>query len=71
MSLHDEAPDGAMILTGLDACAVGITDTCVIYSYDKLVAHFEKQFGTYEDAIDWISFNIMSLHGNFQIMKEL
>ena len=37
MSLHDEAPKGAIIIDNYDDCAVGHTGESVIYSYRLLV----------------------------------
>ena len=37
MSLHDEAPEGAIIIDNRDDCAVGHTGESVIYSYRLLV----------------------------------
>jgi len=85
MSLQDSAPEGAVVLTGLDSCCIGHTDTSLIYSYTKLVDYFINQFtddGQYEDeeevyidAVDWVQYNIINLHvggaGQFIIMYDL
>ncbi len=85
MSLQEDAPEGAVVLTGLDSCCIGHTDTSLIYSYTKLVDYFINQFtddGQYEDeeevyidAVDWVQYNIVNLHvggsGQFIIMYDL
>lgn len=55
-------PDEAIIFTDLDECIIGLTtEDRVVYSYDKLIAHYVKEFGDSEnpeeEALEWVSYN--------------
>ncbi len=57
--------DDAVILTGLDHCAIGhSTDGVLVYSYSKLIQQFVDDGMTDEEAVEWIDFNIACLTGN-------
>ena len=82
--LKDMAPEGAVVLNGLDKCCIGHTDTSLIYSYTKLVNHFIEELrgnGQHEDedqlhtdAVDWVQYNIVNCYvggsGQFIIMYD-
>jgi hypothetical protein len=62
-------PD-AMMLTGLSHCIVGSDQNGnLIYEHLKLMEHFMREDAmSFEDAAEWISFNIVGLNGNFIIL---
>ena len=77
MSLHDEAPEGAIIIDNCDECAIGHTGQSVIYSYRLLVekkcaeieAHAREKnieenpdYCFYTQAIEYVEYNIVSAY---------
>jgi hypothetical protein len=55
----------ALVLDGLDEAIVGYTDPGIlVYSYNKLVAHFVEGGLSRSEAYEWIDFNILGLQGN-------
>lgn len=48
----------------LDEAIIGVSvDGNVVYDYDKLVEIYVKHDGmTYEDAVDWIEYNVVGSH---------
>ena len=55
--------DEAIKFTGLDDCITGIDQRgFLIYSYEKIVEHFEKEDGmSYEEAVEYIDFNVIGI----------
>ena len=56
-------PD-AIVYDGLDDCLIGIGHRCsqngiAIYSYNKMVNHFMSHGMSYEEAVEYIDFNIL------------
>ena len=50
-------------ITGADDAVIGTIERCgqtplVVYDYEKLCAHFERDGMTEDDAVEWISFNV-------------
>ncbi len=77
MSLHDEAPEGAIIIDNYDDCAIGHTGESVIYSYrllvEKTCAELEAyaresniqenpNYCFYTEAMEYVNYNIVSAH---------
>jgi len=51
-----------ILLDGLDDCIIGVSSKdCAIYSYDRLVRHFNKDM-SYEEAIEYVEFNIVGAY---------
>ena len=60
----DNLPGDVMILEprALDKCILGFENNKLIYSYGKLIEYFHLDEGmVMEDALEWVSFNIMPL----------
>jgi len=49
-------------IDGCDECIIGRTADALVYDYDKLVAHFIKEFDDFQTAVDWVEFNILCAH---------
>ena len=45
-----------------DSCIIGTDGTRAVYCYDKLVALFEKKFGDYTEAVEWVQINIIGAY---------
>lgn len=64
----------ALLLQGLSSAILGSNDEGVIvYSYEKIISHFVKGGMIYEDAVEWVDYNVMPLanHGaGFTICYE-
>ena len=57
--------ENAMVLDGLDAAIVGSKDGLLVYSDEKIInVLIEENSWHYEDALEWLSFNIHGLVGN-------
>ena len=54
-------PD-AYILDGLNDCILGVVDGVLCYSYTRLVEHFVHDGMSHDEAVDWVSFNIIGLN---------
>jgi hypothetical protein len=51
-----------ILLDDLDDCIIGVSSKdCAIYSYDRLVRHFNKDM-SYEEAIEYVEFNIVGAY---------
>ena len=58
----DLLSEAAVVLTGLDEAVVGYADPGIlVYSYNQVVDHFAEQGMSFEEAGDWVAFNIMGL----------
>jgi|TARA_R100000479_G_scaffold90794_1_gene44706 hypothetical protein len=54
--------DDAIKFTGLDDCIVGTDQRgLLVYSYDKMIAHFQKDGMSIEEAIEYIDFNVVGI----------
>jgi hypothetical protein len=54
--------DDAIKFTGLDDCITGIDQRgFLVYSYDKMIAHFENDGMSIEEAIEYIDFNVVGI----------
>ena len=77
MNLHEEAPEGAIIIDGFDACAIGHTGESIIYSYRKLVEQKrieieeyarennieeDPDYCFYTEAVEYVDYNIVSAY---------
>ena len=52
----------AVVLTGLDEAVMGYADPGIlVYSYNQVVDHFVKQGMDFEEAGEWVAFNVMGL----------
>lgn len=55
-------PD-AIMLEGLDKCAIGTTETdegtVLVYSYDLIIAQYMSEGMTDEDAIEFYEYNLV------------
>jgi hypothetical protein len=63
--LEEENP-AAITFDGLDAALIGVarqhgSPSVACYSRKKLVQHFVKALGSYEDAEEWMGFNVECL----------
>lgn len=62
----DEHADGAVILEPeyLDEAIIGLSsDDRIVYDYTKLMKAFMEHDGmTYDEAAEWIDFNIINAH---------
>tara|TARA_R100001224_G_scaffold102285_1_gene74341 strand:- start:75 stop:302 length:228 start_codon:yes stop_codon:yes gene_type:complete len=72
--MKDLEPKENINLDGLEDCIVGkdmLTES-LIYSYDKILLHFMKDGMDYEEAVEFIDYNIVRLnpYGNFILMYE-
>jgi hypothetical protein len=61
--LADENPD-AILWDGLDDALVGVARRCgqptlAVYDYFRCVAAYRLTGMTYEDAVEWIEFNVV------------
>ena len=57
--------DDALVLEGLDHCVLGYSDSGVlIYSHELLVGNFMADGMTYEEAVEWVDYNILGLTNN-------
>ena len=53
---------GSVTLTGLDSAVLGISDQgTIVYSHDRMLEHFQGEGMTYEDALEWVGFNVLPL----------
>ena len=62
-----------MRLDGLDSSVVGLdANNKLVYSYSKMIDFFTKEM-SYDDAIEWINFNIISMESDktFRILYDL
>ena len=62
-----------MRLDGLDSSVVGLdANNKLVYSYSKMIDFFSKEM-SYDDAIEWINFNIISIESDktFRILYDL
>ena len=58
----DLLSEAAVVLTGLDEAVMGYADPGIlVYSYNQVVDHFANQGMTFEEAGDWVAFNVMGL----------
>ena len=65
----DEVADGASVLgTGDEVmdyapAIIGVTESgsepCVVYDYDSLIRCFMEKGMTYEEAVEWIDYNVL------------
>ena len=54
--------DDAIKFTGLDDCITGIDQRgFLVYSYEKMVAHFQGDGMSLEEAFEYISFNVVGI----------
>ena len=62
--------EGAMVLTGLDNCVLGIDQNgYLVYDYEKIVNHFMVDDNmTLDDAVEYVDFNVLGLNGNFTVV---
>ena len=72
--MKDLEPKENINLDGLEDCIVGkdMLNEGLIYSYDKILLHFMKDGMDYEEAVEFIDYNIVRLnpYGNFILMYE-
>ena len=59
--------DGVLEYPELRPYLVGIVERCgqpPTYCYDRsaVVAHFAEEFGDYDDAVDYVDFNLLGLY---------
>lgn len=59
----DDNPE-ALFADGFDSAIIGIARRCgqpslIAYSYDKAVAHLISEGMSYEDAVEWMEFNVV------------
>ena len=55
---------GAVLLTGLDSAVLGISDLgIIVYSYGRMLDHFQEHGMTREESIEWVDFNVLPLTG--------
>lgn len=59
-----EMPEDALIANGLDEAIIGYDDEAgkVIYSYDKCISIFMKQDMDYDEAVEWMEFNVVGAY---------
>jgi hypothetical protein len=56
-----------IVLDGLDDAIVGYNpgfgdvEPCVVYDYDKIIEVFVKRGMSYEEACEWVDFNVIGL----------
>jgi hypothetical protein len=54
--------DDAIKFTGLDDCITGIDQRgFLVYSYEKMVVHFQGDGMSMEEAIEYIDFNVIGI----------
>ena len=51
----------SVALDGLDKAVIGMRNGYLVYSYDKLVAHFIRKGLSYIEAVSWVDHNIVGL----------
>lgn len=61
--LAEQNPD-AVLWDGLDAALIGIAHRCgqpalAVYDYQLCVEAFEQEGMTYEEAVEWLDFNVV------------
>ena len=65
--LSDERFEGIVLLDGLDAACVGVTDSrngdvlSAVYDIDKIIALLSRDMG-FDDAWEYFQYNIEGLH---------
>ncbi len=73
LKMKEEEINGIMVPTGtiiyepreyLDIAIIGHKNSRVLYSHTLLIHAFMKMGFAYEEAIDWISYNILGLECN-------
>ena len=62
LELDPFVSDDAIKFTGLDDCITGIDQRgFLVYSYDKMIAHFEKDGMSIEEAMEYIDYNVVGI----------
>jgi len=65
--LSDERFEGIVLVDGLDAAFVGVTDSrngdvlSAVYDIDKIIALLSRDMG-FDDAWEWFNYNIAGLY---------
>lgn len=65
--LSDERFEGIVLVDGLDAACVGVTDSrngdvlSAVYDIDKIIALLSRDMG-FDDAWEWFNYNIAGLY---------
>ena len=58
--------DDAIKFTGLDDCITGIDHRgYLVYSYEKMVAQFQTDGMSLEEAIEYIDFNVIGIKPDY------
>ena len=58
----DLLSEAAVVLTGLDEAVMGYADPGIlVYSYNEVVDYFARQGMDFEEAGEWVAFNVMGL----------
>ena len=70
LELDPFVSDDAIKFTGLDDCITGIDQRgFLVYSYDKMIAHFEKDGMSIEEAMEYIDYNVVGIKpDNYSIL---
>lgn len=58
------ATDKTLLIEGADDAILGFIQRCgqppvAIYDNDRLIAHYEKQGMTFDEAVEWIDYNVI------------
>ena len=62
LELDPFVSDDAIKFTGLDDCITGIDQRgFLVYSYDKMIAHFEKDGMSVQEAMEYIDYNVVGI----------
>ena len=62
LELDPFVSDDAIKFTGLDDCITGRDQRgFLVYSYDKMIAHFEKDGMSIEEAMEYIDYNVVGI----------
>ena len=62
LELDPFVSDDAIKFTGLDDCITGIDQRgFLVYSYDKMIAHFEKDGMSLQEAMEYIDYNVVGI----------
>lgn len=66
MSIRDminEYVEETILFDGLDDCIIGLTENeVVVYDYNKIIDHFISQGMDYEEAVEWVEFNVKGVY---------
>lgn len=58
-----DEPDEILYIPGADAALLGVVARCgqqpfLVYDHEKLVEHFMAEGMSYDEAVEWIDYNV-------------